>query len=173
MMSRLWIIALLLLAMGSVTASVMARAADTLTVTTGSWYGSGTGTITSQGIQNSGSSTNSSTAEIWQDTNNKISCRSLYNLYTAGGAAQANITMSLPQGSLQKQAFTFGLNDFAATKNGTFVGSDNSGTLISSPSFMRIGNTDGNASYYYNGWIQKVKYYPVRVTDTQLQLLSQ
>ncbi len=155
------------------TTTTVTRAADILTVNTGLWYGSGAGTLSSQGIQMSGASTNGSTAEIWQDTNNKISCRTGTNYYMLGGVNQAVFTLNLTQNSLQKQAISYNTNDFAATKNGSLVGTDSSGNLIASPSFMRVGNTDGNASYYYNGWVQKVKYYPARVSNTQLQLMTQ
>lgn len=156
------------------TTTTVTRAADTLTVTTGSWYnGAGLGTLSSEGLQMSGASTTASTAEIWQDTNNKISCRMTSNYYMLAGVNQAVFSMSLTQGILQKQAFAYDTNNFAASKNGSLVGTDTSGDLVTSPSLMRIGNTDGNASYYYNGWIQKVKYYPARVSNTQLNLLTQ
>lgn len=90
-----------------------------------------------------------------------------------GSVNQAVFSMGLTQDVLQKQALAFDTNNFAAAKNGSLIGSDTSGTLITSPSFMRIGNTDGNASYYYNGWIRAVKYYPARATNAQLQLLTQ
>lgn len=155
------------------TTATATRAADILTITTGSWYGSGAGTIASQGIQMSGASLTASTAEIWEDTNNKISCRMTWDYYMLGSVNQAVFSMGLTQDVLQKQALAFDTNNFAAAKNGSLIGSDTSGTLITSPSFMRIGNTDGNASYYYNGWIRAVKYYPARATNAQLQLLTQ
>jgi hypothetical protein len=78
------------------------------------------------------------------------------------GVMAKNTTYSL--------AGAYKANDFAASINGAAVGTDTSGTVPSVTTF-RIGNTLGNSSQL-NGWIQKIAYYPRRLSNAELQSIT-
>jgi hypothetical protein len=71
-----------------------------------------------------------------------------------------------------KIANSYKLNDFAFSSNGAATQVDTSGTVppLSSTHAMTIGSL-GN-SRYLNGHIQRITYYPRRLTDTEFQTLT-
>jgi hypothetical protein len=73
-----------------------------------------------------------------------------------------------------KLAFRMAENNFAGTDDGTSVVTDTSGTVTPSSSLSIIGigrNTTGGG--HLNGHIKSIKYYPRRLTDAQLQALTE
>lgn len=68
-------------------------------------------------------------------------------------------------------AFAMKENSFAASVGGSTPQTDNSGTMPTNMSVMRIGTFASNPAYL-NGHIKSIKYYPRRLTDTQLQELT-
>ncbi|AIX24084.1 tail protein [Synechococcus phage ACG-2014j] len=69
-----------------------------------------------------------------------------------------------------RQAFAYKTDDLASVVNGTTPLTDNSGTLSTSIDRVRFGEyyADGMTS----GHIRQFKYYPKRLTNAQLQLLT-
>jgi len=69
-----------------------------------------------------------------------------------------------------RQAFAYKTDDLASVVNGTTPLTDNSGTLSTSIDRVRFGEyySDGMTS----GHIRQFKYYPKRLTNAQLQLLT-
>ena len=62
-------------------------------------------------------------------------------------------------------------NSFAASVGGSTPQTDNSGTMPTDMSVMRIGTFASNPAYL-NGHIKSIRYYPRRLTDAQLQTLT-
>ena len=75
-----------------------------------------------------------------------------------------SIVANLPQGL----SSAYKLNDFAASLNGGAVATDTSGSLPT-PTKIIIG-ADGSA--YVNGHIARLRYYPTRLPNATLQVLS-
>ena len=90
-----------------------------------------------------------------------------------GGATQADIAVTTPSvENVIKMAAVYKTNDFQQASNGNLGLADTSGTLPTVDR-MFIGSADGStANTFLNGTIQRIAYYPVRVTDAQLQALT-
>jgi len=75
------------------------------------------------------------------------------------------------------QKFALGIkqDNFAGVGNGGSIVTDNSGNMPSGINRLDFGffYPTAPSSNYLNGHIQKFKYYPARVSDTQLQLMTQ
>lgn len=91
-------------------------------------------------------------------------------LVTDGGASQAIINSGVLADSNFKAAFGFKVNDFALSVNGGAVGTDTSGT-IPTVDRLRLGNRDGGGSPW-NGHIKNLRFYPTRLSNTELQELT-
>ena len=91
-----------------------------------------------------------------------VSATSQAALIPSGGALSVN--------TFAKFVGAYKVNDFAACRNGGTVVTDTSGTI---PVVSRacIGNSN-LVTQYLNGHISKVAYYPVRLTNDQLQALT-
>lgn len=74
-------------------------------------------------------------------------------------------------GSRLKAALAYKQNDFAASYNGGAVLTDTSGSVVSSATQFLIGRLAPN-NYYFNGWIEDVRYSPKRLTNAELQELT-
>jgi hypothetical protein len=69
-----------------------------------------------------------------------------------------------------KGAFAYKVNDFASSLNAGTVVTDTSGILSTTLNEAEIGwHTDGA---YLNGTIKKLAYYPIRLTNAQIQALT-
>jgi hypothetical protein len=67
------------------------------------------------------------------------------------------------------QAGAYKVNDFAASVNGLAVATDVSGLIPSGVNKLDIGQSSGAP---LNGTISKIAYYPLRVTNGNLQALT-
>lgn len=89
-----------------------------------------------------------------------------------GGVSQANIgTGNTATTGINKAANSYQVNNFALVLNGGTVATDVSGTVPTTLTQANIG-IRVDASQPFNGWIQSIQYYPRRVSDSQLQILS-
>jgi len=77
---------------------------------------------------------------------------------------------AVTQSVMAKSCVAIKTNDFGFSLNSGAVLTDTDGTPVV-PTQMNIG-ADYNASAYLNGTIKKLAYYPIRVTNTQLQSLT-
>ncbi len=74
---------------------------------------------------------------------------------------------------LVKFAMAFAENDFAASAGGSSPSPDISGTVPSGITRLALGNWyQSFLGSYLNGHLKSIKYYPRRLTDTQLQELT-
>lgn len=88
-----------------------------------------------------------------------------------GGNGQANINAgSAVVGSTNKAAAAYKANDFAVSVNNSAAQVDTSGT-VPSVSIMYVGSLL-NSTEPLNGWVRSIKYFPRRLTNTELQALT-
>jgi hypothetical protein len=90
----------------------------------------------------------------------------------SGGVDQANISSGVI--SLQstfKLASAYKVNDFAASLNGAAAVVDTSGTIPSGQTTARLGSNVVTAGLI-NGYLQRITYYPRRLTNAELQTLT-
>ena len=80
------------------------------------------------------------------------------------GAVVANVV-----GQFAKVNLAYKQNDFASTINGTIASTDNTGQVGVCD---RVGIGYANYGLGYNGHIKNIIYYPKRLTNAQLQLLT-
>jgi hypothetical protein len=97
-------------------------------------------------------------------------------LITTGGSVQVNFTAFgpgtfVPQGPRGRVAFAYRQNDCRAAANGTLSAADTTATLPTITQ-LSIGARTAGASRWFNGPIARVAYYPLRLTDAQLQAVS-
>lgn len=157
------------------------RSADNLTVLTGSWFSGTAGTVVVKGqypLQtgpavfpspwaiNAGNSTN--------EIQNYIHVQSgTYGMkLMTGGATQFDTTIA--PGTLPVDftvATAYSAAGASGVKNGGTVATS-SGTLPAGLTTLRIGSSTGGGNYL-NGTLQALRYYPVRITDVQIQLATQ
>lgn len=70
-------------------------------------------------------------------------------------------------------AYSVAENFLKYAKNGVITATGNGVTQITSATKLHIGGSPWSPSQVISGYIQKVKYYPARVPDIQLQLMTQ
>ncbi len=164
------------------TTAAVTRAADALNLPTGSWHTSGAGTLYGQGIYDMTGST-VSRGMVYLDDGSPNNAAGMYlgdNLSPRkmglqvmnGGAGQASAySGTYTAGNLIKGAMAYQTDDVIAAFDGTLTTADTSAIIPPYSRFI-VGNLRG---YWGNmtGHVQKARYYPTRVTDTQLQLLTQ
>jgi hypothetical protein len=91
---------------------------------------------------------------------------------TANGVSQASISGTAMSASGGKLAGAYKVNDFAVSANGLLTGTDTDG-IIPSVNVLHIGTSAvGTSSHYLNGCVKKIAYYPLRVTNANLQALT-
>ena len=71
-----------------------------------------------------------------------------------------------------RQGSAFAVNDFAVTINSGAMATDTLGAVPSGINRLYIGADSDGTSNLLNGTIKKVAYYPLRVTNAQLQALT-
>jgi len=167
------------------TSATVTRATDVLKVPTGSWFNNNALTVVSTINQNS---LNNATAypSTWSLNNGTPSNEIQLYTYVGSGTKVSNIKgvesgnvlyenqiylpSSLPDKI--KSASAFGSGAFSGTANGGSVYSY-TGSIPSGLSNLQIGASNNGSANRANSSIEKIKYYPLRVSNTQLQLLTQ
>jgi hypothetical protein len=160
-------------------ASQVTRAADSAEMTGtnfSSWYNAAEGTIyteaasvfpsASAGIYgltaNISVSSNAIVGKVHTDQKMRVIVNST-TVANLGSAAEVSNVFA-------KFAAVYKVNDFALSRNGAAVSVDNDGT-IPVVSLLAIGNATSFNSYL-NGTIKKIAYYPLRLSNTNLQALT-
>jgi hypothetical protein len=160
-------------------ASTVTRSADAATMTGtnfSSWYNASEGTLYAEATPASVAA-NRVTFDINNDSGTGQNTIVLYAQRTSDdllGTTIVNnvIQVSITQGNASgKTVFAYKVNDFAATRNGATAGTDTSGLVPSSMTRAFIGD-DFNGGNCVNGTIRKFAYYPLRLTNAQLQAIT-
>ena len=85
---------------------------------------------------------------------------------------QANLTTTpATAGSLVKKSITYKVNDFAMSYNGASPLTDTTCSVPTGVVYLDIGNSNLE-NYYNNGHIARLRYYPTRLPNATLQVLS-
>jgi len=157
------------------------RNADNLTIpTTSGWNNATEGTLYVSALNGTNSTTvgiaalnNSASQSTNRITIIRTATSSIETLTSVGGVTQFQTsTASNGNNTLNNIGFAYATNNFRNSVNGVLGALDTSGSLPTIDQLL-IGRWNSGSASYYDGWIQKVKYYPLRVTDTQLQLITQ
>lgn len=159
-------------------ASQVTRAADAASMTDtnfSSWYNQAAGTIYTE----SSSFSPAATRQSYGISDNTISNRIVgassldSSLFVAtSGVQQANInTNTVAANVATKLAAAVTLDNFAVCRDNGTVFTDSSG-LMPLVNRMFIGNGATGSGAALNGTIKKIAYYPLRVTNAQLQGLT-
>jgi hypothetical protein len=162
-------------------ASQVTRSADAASMTGtnfSSWYNQGEGTFYAQFIPATSSFGANKNIFLASDgtVNNYAGLRytvsgaePTFSVVVAGTAQAAISTGAMIAGTSYKLAGAYEANDFAVSRNAGTVGTDTSGT-IPVVTQAEIGMLAGAA--FGTQTISKLAYYPMRVTNAQLQALT-
>ncbi len=157
-------------------ATTVTRQADILTMPTAPWlnntegtFFSETNTVSSQNaaVFGAGTTTSDILRVFRQSDSQPVS------QVVVAGVHQATIGMGAinwPQTSTPKIGMAYKQNDFSSTVNGNAATTDTSGNLPTVSS-MTLGTSPGLPAL--DGSVKKLKYYPVRISDPQLQMMTQ
>ena len=156
--------------------ATVTRAADVASMTGtnfSSWYNQSAGSLFGSFVSLSNGG-NAPIAALFQTSDpgaNRISLRIASSFCYANYVTQFSFSTSYTANQSTKVAWGF---DSTATyyKNGTFIGTDSAVTLPTVLNAMNIGILEANDGFPINGTIARLTYYPVRLTDTQLQALT-
>jgi hypothetical protein len=158
-------------------ASQVTRAADAASMTGtnfSTWYNQGEGTVYFETLTTT-AGTDKYNFEIGDGTaNNRISAVSQASNQDAyvivNGSILANANLAISRASSIKGAIGLKVNDIRSAFNGSLGAADTSAT-IPSVNALYLGSAR-SALVPLNGTISKFSYYPLRVTNAQLQALT-
>lgn len=169
------------------TTAAATRSADVASVNTLSpWYNASAGTIFCSSIPMNVSSSNFANWAIGNSSLAFGAANTIYNLYTssASGAAATNAivggagqvaaltpTYTQSANTVAKSATAYELNNYANSVNGLAAATDTSATVptVTGMSLGSLANGWSGATNYLNGWIQRITYYPRRLSNAELQ----
>jgi hypothetical protein len=168
------------------TTAAATRAADAASMTGtnfSSWYNSAQGTLYGEAIETVlGGSRN--VAQLYSSTgpnqtrlyfgNNVAgsgtSYAQMYLQYNSVDQAFPGVSGAVVAGTAYRFATALKTDDFAISANGSAVDTDTSG-IFGAFNILYIGSTNAGTDFL-NGTIKKIAYYPIRVTNAQLQALT-
>ncbi len=160
--------------------AAVTRAAETLSMPTSSWFNTATGAMYTQGsvpyLNNTsgrvfGALDDSTSSNVMHlRINDPASDKAGLGSMIGGVAVGADVGPVYVLNALSKLAFGYQTNNVNVAVNG-LLGTNN--TAISVPIFNRLRVGQSTISTPLSGWIEKLKYYPARVPDAQLQLMTQ
>jgi hypothetical protein len=159
-------------------ASSVTRNADAASMTGtnfSSWFNNGEGTLYAEGIVSWGTNAYPRLVNINNgSTTQKIdilatSATSLYGAVTYNGSDVLGQTVTTTLSSSNKTAIAYAYNNGAFLVNSSSPTTD---TSMNVPSVSQINIGATNSGFYANGAIKKISYYPIRVTNAQLQALT-
>jgi hypothetical protein len=168
------------------TTTALTRSADVASVNTLSpWFNSASGTLYAEGVTNRpyAAATGGQMAQIsdgtannrmWVAQGNTTANTATNSVVTTAGVLVAELQYGpTPSANyLNKAAFAYAANDFAGCTGGGTVATDPSGAVpTATVLYLGISATLSSASTW-NGYLRRITYYPVRLTNAQLQNLT-
>lgn len=157
------------------TITALTRNADVATMTGtnfSSWFNASEGTFAAKGtrfatglvtnILGVSDGTSSNRLRFYQETNNRITFNSsvVGTVTTGNGAAAYGV------------AGAYSSNGIAVACNGGSVASSVAGAVPTGITSMDIGRNSPAAAVTLNGWLQSIRYWPQRLTNSELQAFS-
>jgi hypothetical protein len=91
---------------------------------------------------------------------------------TSGGTTVATVGYGTIQGGVRKVAGAYKLNDFAFSRAGAAVATDTSGAVSAAAVVASLGKGPWGNSNYLGGYIRRVRYWPTRRPNAELQSLT-
>lgn len=161
------------------TSAQVTRMGDIATITGAnfsSWYRVDEGTLYFEGfVRESGTSSYENIVLITSSTGTTTgigfnASSTGANVYLRGPATAMNFTSMPSTPTLVRLAGAYKSNDFAATRAGATPTTSAVGNVPTDLTRLLIGHID--SLYPYNGTVTSIKYYPARLTNTQLQELT-
>ena len=167
-------------------ASQVTRAAD-VAVMTGtnfsSWYNAAQGSLYAEWSSVGSLSDNRIPYAISDGTFNNVNyltaatasaSNQSVNTIRSSNTTQANMAVSVAYTNYayRKTAAAYKVNDFALSGDGGAVAVDTSGSVPIGIDRLSLGTSWTANSNFLNGTIRKIAYYPLRVTNAQLQALT-
>jgi hypothetical protein len=158
------------------TTAATTRSADIASIGTLSpWYNATEGTLYAEASPQVSNVSGCTLVELSTDVQNRIG---MFKLTSTGNASLAVIVSNVTQASTNSGAWTatgkmtgaYATNDFASSLNGSAAATDATGT-VPTVTTLTLGRRTDNANVL-NGHIRKIAYYPLRVTNVQLQALT-
>lgn len=158
------------------TSAAATRAADVVTLATGSWFNASVGTnffqgapLAVTGAQTMLQFTAGSTAT---EIRTRASSGGIATLPNIGGVSQNGISGgSIAANTSRKYAYAFAVGDSAAASVGSVVGT---ASLLAVPAvtILRVGSQTSDTAFF-NGYIQRVAYFNSRLSNATLQSITQ
>jgi len=163
-------------------ASQVTRSADSASMTGAnfsSWYRADEGTLYAEANRFSNAATFPAVFQIDDGTdNNRLNVEIRNTTGTVFGSAVTNGSTVAGLGSAAvgnnytKLSFTFKVDDFAFSHNGTAALTDTSGGVPVVNSALLGARRSVGVSQFLNGYIRKLAYYPVKLSSANLQALT-
>jgi hypothetical protein len=159
------------------TAATVTRNADSARMTGSnftSWYSAAEGTVYTEASKFA----NAGAGLIWSIDDGTASNRMGIVFSTAtqaryrsvtNGTTDVSIDTTVSADAFVKYASAYKVNDFAISINGAAASTDTSALV---PTVSQIGIGQQFGAGFINGTIKKIAYYPLRVTNAQLQALT-
>ena len=150
-----------------------------------SFYNNNQGTLVTESMKRYTLDSNGVTAQIdgspyfaWQHGLYQIDGTSIYGARYGYSGAGGKIlsTVGYARGTYDKISVSYNLSTGNITTRTNGAGAATAADFLpnaasySSPTILRIGQTDG--SWYLNGWIKSITYYPEEFTATQLNNIT-
>jgi hypothetical protein len=164
------------------TTTALTRSADVASVNTLSpWFNAVEGTIYAE-LQRYALIPSTAFSNAWSisdNTNNERfiayntgAVQSMDLAVTDGGVSQAVLSApnAITANTTIKTAFAYAVNDFAFVRDAGVVQTDTSGTLPTVDRLYVGANSVGGGQW--TGYLRRITYYPVRLTNAQLQNLT-
>jgi hypothetical protein len=165
------------------TTAQVTRSADAASMTGtnfSSWYRADRGTVYSEANRFSNAATFPAVFQIDDGTDsNRINTEirnttgTVFGSAVLNGSNVAGLGSAAVGSSYAKLAFTFKVNDFAFSHNGTTALTDTSGGVPVVNAALLGARRAVGVSQFLNGTIKKLAFYPERLSDAQLQALTQ
>jgi len=162
--------------------SQVTRAADVATMTGtnfSSWYNATEGAFEATCAFNSLQSNFSMLYSASNGSNSYVNTNksgaggaTVYSEVADAGSVQATINnfTTAVAGTTFTAGFAYKADSFAATANGETVGTDSLGTVPSTINKLDLGSR--NSNFWLNGHLIKLRYWPQRITNAELQAFS-
>lgn len=159
------------------TTTALTRAADVASVNTlAPWYNATEGTLFAQASVISASYNQGVLADI--GAVGAFGTTEYLNWNGSGwtlspNTAPINVTSVVTTSSTAKMAAAIKANDSVISANGLIGVVDTACAVPSAPNALNIGRAGWSAgSNFFNGWIQRVAYYPRRLSNAELQAIT-
>jgi hypothetical protein len=166
------------------TAQVTRTADSEVMASISSWFNSNAGTIYAEydltGLYASGTNQNVLALTNGGSSDRMFIYRSVSGNSTLGQVDAGSVNQlsvgsagALAINTIRKSSLAYAAADFAFSENGLAPTTQSSGSLPTGLNALNIGVNSAGTGAYLNGHIRRIRYYPTRLPNAQLQVLTQ